>query len=373
MKLQVLQENLSHALAIASRFASTKAQLPVLANILLSAKKSKLLVSATNLETSISLFVGAKVESGGELTVPSRVVTDLISNLPGGPITLEVKKEQLKITTSGFTSKVSGMNSADFPSVSQQLGKGPLIFPKEKLINALGSVLFATSIDETRPILTGVLFIFKKGELILVATDGFRLSQKRLRLAKLKQQKQNRLILPKGVLSELLRLSSEEEEIGFSWKEGDNQVVFRVPNAILSSRVIEGEFPDFEKIIPETFKIKINLDREELLRAVRLASVFARDAANVVKISVKKDSMLLSAESSQAGSQETQVDAKVEGELGKRDFTVAFNYRFLEDFLGASRGEEIQIEFFDSSSPGVFTNPKDPDFLHLMMPVRIQG
>lgn len=382
MKLQVLQENLSQALNITSRFASTRAQLPVLANVLLSTKKNKLIVSATNLEISVSLAIGAKVRKEGEITVPARLMADLVSNLQVGAINLEAEKEKLKISSQNFSSDISGMNSSDFPAVPQSIGKGVLNLPKEDFLQGLSQVLFAASIDETRPVLTGVLFIFppagkqgNKNNFVLVATDGFRLSQKKMSLKPLKGQKEQRLILPKSALSELARLSGDEEEVRFAFREGDSQVVFSVDNAVLSSRVIEGEFPDFERIIPKEIDYKINLDKEELLRAVKLASVFARDSANVVKLSVKKDSIELSAESSQSGSQETQVDAKVENNSGKGDkeFEIAFNYRFLEDFLQVVEGDEVQLDFSNPNSPGIFTDPEDPNFLHLIMPVRTQG
>lgn len=373
MKLKTLQDNFSKAINTAARFASTRAQLPILGNILLSAKKNKLLVASTNLETSIAISVGGQVEKEGEITIPARVLADLVSNLASGQISLQSEKEQLEISAEGFSSSLSGMNSSDFPSVPINLGKETIKLAKDDFITAVSQVSFAASIDETRPVLTGVLFIFEKGNLSLIATDGFRLSQKRLSLNAQKKQKAQRIILPRSALSELSRLSTEEEEISFSFRDKDNQVVFGLLNAILSSRVLEGEFPNFEKIIPKSSNYKVDLDKEEMLRAVRLASVFARDSANIVKLAIKKGSVEFSAESAQAGQQKTQVDAKVKGEISKSGFEISFNYRFLEDFLNAVQGEEVQIEFSSSSAPGVFTDPKDKNFLHLIMPVRLQS
>jgi len=371
MKLQVLQENLSTALATASRFTSTRAQLPVLGNILLSGKKTKLLISATNLETSVSISVGAQIEKEGEITIPSRVITDIISNLPAGSVNLAVNKEQISVKAQNFESTVSGMNSADFPSIPQTTGKDSIKLEKDEFLKALSQVAFAASIDETRPILTGILFIYKKGELVLVGTDGFRLSQKRIPMKGI--QKTQNIILPKNALNELQRLSTDEDTIGFSFKKADNQVVFGIGRTVLSSRILEGEFPDFERIIPKSSKIKVNLDREEFLRAVKLAAVFARDSANIVKVKVRKGAVELSAESQASGSQETKVDAKVTGDPGKKGFEIAFNYRFLEDFLGAVKEDEIRIEFSATNAPGVFSDPKDKDYLHLIMPVKIQS
>lgn len=366
MKLQVLQENLSRASTIVSRFTSPKVQLPVLANVLFSAKKNKLLVSATNLEISICVSIGANVEEEGEITIPARVIADLISNLNPGQVNLTAEKEQLKISAQNFDSQISGMNSSDFPLVPQGVDKEAIKIPRGPFLEALSQVLFAVSIDETRPVLTGVLLILKNGKMVLVSTDGFRLSQKKINL---KTEKELKLILPRNALAELSRLSGEDEEIAFSFKKGESQVIFGIVNAVLASRIIEGEFPDFEKILPKAANVKVGADKEELLRAVKLSSVFARDSGNVVKFDIKKDSLAILAESARSGNQRAEIDAKIEGE----GFLIAFNYRFLEEFLNAVKGEDVSLEFSNPSSPGVFLDPKDPDFLHIIMPVRLQG
>jgi len=369
MKIKISQETLAKALVTASRFVSPKAQLPVLGNIYLSASKNRLQIAATNLETSSSLSLAGDVSKEGEITVPGRVITEIVSNLPSGNLTLEAEKEQLKLSTETFESVISGMNPADFPKVPSGIGKqGSLTLEKELFLQAVSQVSFAVSIDETRPILTGVLFIFQKDSLILVATDGFRLSQKKIKIGS--SPKAGRVIIPRSAILELTRFSAEEEEITMNFNQQENQVLFGIDNAILSSRILEGEFPDFEKIIPKETGTQILLDKEEFLRAIKLASVFAREAANIVKIEVGKTSLDVSAESQTSGSQTARVDAKVEG--GEK-LEIAFNYRFLEEFLHAVKGEEIKIELSGPSSPGKFVDTSDPDFLHLIMPVRVQG
>jgi len=371
MKVSVLQENLTEALHISSRFVSNKAQLPVLSNILISADKNKLLISATNLELSISLNVGAKVEEDGGITVPSRFITDLIGNLPSGTISLQAEKEQLKIERENFNSTLAGMNTSDFPSIPATLDKDSASLPGKEFIDALAQVLFAVSTDETRPVLTGVLLIFKEKEVVLVSTDGFRLSQKKLPFPSEKKVfAEQKLILPKSALTELSRLGGESEKIEFSFSKEESRIIFGIDSIVLTSRTIGGEFPDFEKIIPKTSSIKINLDKEEFLRGVKLASVFARESANVTKLNIGGDFVEIEAESSKSGSQKNRVDSKVEGDVEK-GLTIAFNYRFLEEFLGVVSGEDVEIELGDSNSPGIFKDPKDKDFLHLIMPVRL--
>lgn len=370
MKLQVLQEKLSRGLNIASRFASSRAQLPVLGNILLTTKKNKLLISSTNLEISVAISVGAQVKKEGDITIPARTITDLVGNLPNEVVNLEAKKEKMSVSTENFDSIVSGMNAGDFPDVPSSTRKGAIKLPGEQFQKALSQIIFAASVDETRPVLTGVLFILKKGSLTMVATDGFRLSQKKISVKGIKKKKT--IIIPKNALNELMRLAGDEEEIKFGIKNSDNQVIFGLSNITLTSRILEGEFPDFEKIIPDKSKYTVSVDKEEILRAVKLASVFARDSANIVKLSVAKKSLTVSAESQQSGEQETELDVKVGGSIGK-GFEIAFNYRFLEEFLNSVDGEGVEFKFSEPSSPGIFVDPKDKEYLHLIMPVKTQG
>lgn len=367
MKLQVLQESFSKALSTSLRFTSAKAQLPVLANILLSAKKNSLLISATNLEISASLSVGAKIEEEGEITVPAKTITDLVTNLERGQVTIETEKELLKITTDDFESAVSGMNASDFPAIPSSLDKEAFSVSKDVLLNALSKVVFAVSTDETRPVLTGVLAILRGSELLFVATDGFRLSQVKIKIPEVKEET---VILPKSSLSELPRLIGESDAVDVQIKKTENQVLFGVANGVLATRTIEGEFPAFEKIIPKESLYKVNLSKDDLLRSVKLASVFARDSANVIKLEVEKGSVGFYAESARSGKQHSKIDAKVLTE-GNEKLTIAFNYRFLEEFLQVVEGESVDLSFTDANAPGVFMDPKDPNFLHIIMPVRI--
>jgi len=366
MKIQVLQENLSKAVSTASRFSSSRAQLPVLANILLSVEKSKLVISATNLEISVSIPVGAKVEEEGEITIPAKTLSDIVVNLNPGTLELTSEKEVLTIKQGAFKSSLVGMNASDFPSLPKNLGKGETntidagVFSK-----ALTKVLFSATFDETRPTLTGVLCCKKKADTYLVSTDGFRLSKKKIITTSAKPSFD--AIVPKNVLSEIPRFFTTTENLEYSFDGKEKQVVFKIDGSLVSSRLIEGDFPDFEKIIPKEHSAVVNVDKNDFYRAVKLASVFARDSANVVKLEVQKDRVGVASESQYAGEQKNSFEAKVEGE----GLTVAFNYKFLEDFVQSVEGESIVMEFSGPQSPGVFKDPSDPDYLHLIMPVKI--
>jgi DNA polymerase-3 subunit beta len=370
MKLQISQENLSKAVSLASRFTSSRAQLPILGNILLTVNKNKLNVSSTNLEVSVSSQIAAKVDSEGEISIPSKVLLEIVSNLPKETLTLESDKEQLKINTSSFSSKVLGMNTSDFPKVPASISREKsLVLSSDKFFEALGKVLFSTSVDETRPILTGVLFILTKDSLTLVSTDGFRLSRKVVNVSSGKIDSL-KVILPKFVLSEINR-SSDSDEVAFEIQDKEKQALFGLGDVVLSSIILEGEYPDFEKIIPKNSICSVTLDKEDFLRAIKLSAPFARDNSNIVKIKILKGAVNVLAESSQAGNQEMKVDAKIEGE--SKDFEISFNFKFLEDFLDSVKGEEIKMEFVSTDKAGIFLDTSDKDYLHLIMPVRVQS
>lgn len=373
MKLKILQENLEKAINIAGRFSSSKAQLPILGNILFSARKNKLYVSSTNLEISASVQTGAKIEEEGEITIPAKVIIDLISNLPKDTIEFDSEKEHLKINSESFSSNVLGIDSTDFPKVPSFVDeKKSVQIHKDLFSEALSKILFATSMDETRPVLTGVFFILEKNKLTTVATDGFRLSKKKISLDDY-QGVENSIVIPKNILGEMSRGVFNSEYVYLEINEKEKQVLFGIGETVLTSRLLEGEYPDFEKIIPKKTEINVTLDKEELLRAVKLAAIFARESANVVKLKIMKDSVKISAESGQAGSQETRVDAKVEdgtSETSSGKFEIAFNYKYLEDFILSTKSEEVFMGFNTTSSAGVFKDTGDSDYLHLIMPVK---
>ncbi len=367
MKVTVLQEELTKALSLASKFVNNKAQLPILGNILFSTSGTKLYLSATNLEMSLSTSIGAKVDEEGEIAIPSRVVLELVGNLGKGQILLNAKKEKLKIEKDGFFADVLGVNTSDFPFIAKNLEGSLINFPTEEFLDVLSQIIFAVSEDQSRPVLTGVLFIFDKNKLTLVATDGFRLSMRSMSLKEnLPEGFSQKIILPKSSLSELVKIAAGTKEISFTYKKEENQVIFEVGDSIVATRIIEGDFPNFEKIIPKTKNTSINISKEDFLRAVKLSSVFARESSNSIKLVVKNGSVELYAESSSSGREQNIVEVKSEGP----EIEIIYNFKFLEDFLNSCKGEDVVVEFTDTTSPGVFRDVTRADFLHLIMPVR---
>ncbi|MEK7536780.1 MAG: DNA polymerase III subunit beta, partial [Patescibacteria group bacterium] len=281
MKTTVLQENLQKAVALSSHFVSSKAQLPILSNILLQAKKTKLIISSTNLETSVSTSIGSKTEEEGDIAVNGKTINDIVTNLTNDSIEIESMHEHLKLSSGSFKSKILGTNSSDFPKLPSIVDKKTFTLKTNEFIKSLSKVLFSVSTDETRPILTGVLFVSRDLKLSLVATDGFRLSEIKIKNeAKLPDL---RIIIPRAVLNELSKVD-EEENIEVYFDKENNQIVFGIGDTVFSSRIIEGEFPDYEKIIPTSSICTVNIDKNELEKALKLSSVFARDSGNIIKL-----------------------------------------------------------------------------------------
>lgn len=368
MKANILQEDFSKALLTTSRFVSTRAQLPILSNIVLKSVKTKILLMATNLEMSFVTTLGAKVEEDGEIAVPAKTAADLVSNLSKGSLSLSSKEEQLTISNENFESMLVGMAASEFPSIPLEI-TNPVFVTRDLFLKAISQVIFCTSSDETRPVLTGVLFIFDKNKLTLVATDGIRLSMKSIELSS--EVESGKTILPKNSLAELVRVAQSGERVGVEIRKSDSQVVFGSGNtaseSILSTRVIEGDFPPFEKIIPKSHSVIVKMDKSDLLRAVKASLVIARDSAYIGKLKIGKNNIELSSESARSGKQRFNIDARVEGD----PIEIMFNLHFIEEFLNNLAGEDVEVQILDQASPGLFRDPKDPDFLHLIMPVKL--
>jgi len=380
MKVSILQENLSKGLNIVSRFILPKAQLPILNNFLIKTEEGRLKLSATNLEIGINLWLGVKIENEGEICVPARNLTEYISLLPPQKINLETEKNLLKVSSESYEASFVGLSTSEFPLIPT-LNKKPEIYLKNKdFSSAISQVAFAAAQDEGRPVLNGVLFKIKKEKLILVATDGFRLSLKEI--SGLKNNKEidssQDLIIPTRALIEVGKIIGEiksENDLGLTITPESNQIIFSTPEIEVISRLIEGKFPDFEKIIPQKTKTQITVETEGLLQAVRAASIFAREAANIIKFEInisggKQETakLKISANNPQLGENKVTLEARGEGEGGK----IAFNSRYLLDFLNSVKSDLVSFEMTTSLNPGVFKPVNDNSYLHIIMPIRIQ-
>lgn len=368
MKLAVLQENLEKAVTVASRFVAVRGQLPILANILFSAEEGRLRVVGTNLELGVNYWIGAKIEIEGKITAPGRLMTELVASLPKDKVELVVDKEKLWVSCGGYKAELRGIGGAEFPEMPKDGGR-VLELTGQEFDQVVSQVAMAAAVDEGRPVLTGVRWKMGKDRLECVATDGYRLSVKTL---KIRNEEEKTLIIPARAVVEVGHISKslegKEAKVRLGQVKGGGQVVFDLGDVQVVARQLAGEFPAFEKIVPAESKIRLETDVEELLAGVRAAAIFARDNANIVRWKINKNGLVLTANSPQVGENQVEVEAKVEGEEGQ----IAFNSRYLLEFLGAVGKGEIRFEMTGGLSPGVFKLVGDESLIHIIMPVRVQ-
>jgi DNA polymerase-3 subunit beta len=371
MQFSLLQENLHTALSHVSRFTSGRSQLPILGNILFSTDSGRLRLSATNLELGINYWVGAKVETEGQFTIPTKEISEFVSYLSPGKLDFSLNDQLLlSLSSSQVESTFATQPAADFPQLpSFDPGKS-FQLDLSLLSQSVSQITFAAATDDSRPVLTAVYWCFTPTNFILAATDGFRLSFKSHPLPSgfVAPDQPIVFLIPNRTLSEVTKLAKNAKTVKVGLTPDEHQVVFVLDDLELVSRLIEGDYPDFQKIIPESTSTKLVLDRSELTQSIKIASVFARESANVVKFILHSSQLEITANAPQVGSNKVKLDAKVEGE----PLEIAFNYKFVADFLNVAKGETVTIDLNQPLTPAIFRDSADPDFQHIIMPVRIQ-
>ncbi|MBB1555268.1 DNA polymerase III subunit beta [Candidatus Saccharibacteria bacterium] len=367
MELTVTQENLSKALSTIGRVANGRSQLPILNNILLQTDGMQLLVAATNLEIAATMHIGAKMSSPGQITVPARLITEFVSSLPAGPVNLKVEGTHLHVKSGKFSSTIHGMDATEFPELPDieedyaiRYELNPADFKR-----ALSQTIMAASSDAARPVLTGVYWHSHNGHLYLAATDGYRLSQRRL----VATESTVSAIVPASSLQEVARnLHDDMDKIEVLFDE--NQARFRADGIEITSRLIDGNFPDYQQLIPdaELSKVTAVLDKAEFSRIVKVAGLFARDSGGSVTVNVSDVSQSVKVHSvaSELGENDSEAAAEVAGE-GQ----VTLNSRFIGDALSVLEGSRSMFRFSGKLSPCVLhDNVDQPDFIHIIMPLK---
>jgi DNA polymerase III subunit beta len=375
MKVSCLQENLARGLGTVARAVASRSTLPVLSNVLLATDGGRLRLTATNLEMGISCWIGAKVEEDGATTAPARTLVDLVNTLPNDRVDMElvVRTQTLKVRCGSFNNDLKCIDAQEFPPLPQATEEEGLTLNVEDLKEMINQVAFAASTDDARPVLTGVLLEIDGGQLTLAAADGFRLSVRKAHLSAPGTGKL-RAIVPARALSELGRILGDgDETVTMVLPPNRGQVIFRSKNVELVSQLIEGNFPDYQGIIPTTSGTRTVLPTAGFLKACKAADIFAREAAHSARLRITPGSelepgrVLVSATAAETGSNETMVDATVEGGA----LEIAFNVRFLVDVLGVIDTPNVALETNAASSPGVLRPVGRDDFLHVVMPMHL--
>jgi len=369
MKVSLLTNNLQKKLSFLNHAVSAKSQLPILLNLLLETDNGRLKVSTTDLEIGIETYIPCTIEEEGATTLPAKTFTELINSLPDDMITLQSTDATLEVSSKRTKSTFQTTNKEEFPALYEEKGEKIATLPESELHKDFSSVVFSSSVDTTRPALSGVLVRKEAEGFLLVATDGYRLSLKHYKVANNTASDEQSFIVPARVFKELLAISEEESGIEMFVSQGSNQILFSKGQTLLVGRLIEAEFPNFEKIIPSDFSVSVQFDSEEMQQAVKICSIFARDAANIIKFSFHKDHITVSSQSSSVGENTVDVDAKLSGEENE----IAFNARYLLDLFANVQTKDMVFEMTGPLNPGVFKIKDDTSFLHLIMPIRVQG
>lgn len=369
VKLSVMQENLARGLSVVSRAVSSRSTLPVLANVLLRTEDAGLKLTATNLEIGITYWVPGKVEVDGAVTVPARLLTDLVGSLPSAErVDLELQgADTLHLSSGPFETHVKGIDADEFPAI-QAAGERPTTRINQGLLRrSLEETIFAAASDEARPILTGVLARFDGDHLTLAAADNYRIAVRGLGI--LDSVPDTSVVIPARALAEVVRvLADVDDPVDVVLSPARNQVLFHLEGIDLVSRLIDGQFPNYQQVLPEGHTTRAVVDRAELLKAVRPAALIASASANIVKVAVAADGAegLTVTATAEVGDYEGQVAAEIEGD----GTTIAFNARYLADVLANVEAEQFAIELNGPLSPGVFRPVGDEEYVHVVMPVR---
>jgi len=367
MRVRVLQERLAKALNIVSRVAaSTRTAMPILSNILIRAEGTKVALTATNLELAAVDFLNAKIEKEGTITVPAKLLAEFVSNLPRGiDVEMVAKDNKLTVRAGAYRSVMNGIVADDFPELPQIDERKAVIFKMgvEDFKSAISEVVVASSNDTTRPALTGVYFNTHEGALYIAATDGYRLAERKF-IEKVVSEVFT--IVPTTSLQEVLRsVTDDVEEVEMLFD--DTQVRFRLGEIEITSRVIDGSFPDYRQLIPKRTDVKVEVNKEEFVRMAKMAGLFARESGGSVVCETRKidKQFLISAVASELGENTSYIAADV-----NEDGKVVLNCRFLMDAVNATSEESLSFGFSGKLAPVVIRNIKSKDYTHIIMPLK---
>lgn len=361
MRISILLDKFKKGLNAVDRIVASKNTLPILNNVLIKTEENQVVLSATDLEIGINYYLGGKIEGEGSITVPGRVLSSFVNSLDEEKILLETSDGILFAKTDKSEANINGMPADDFPIIPKVIGREILEIDGNVLKTALSQVVFSASYDESRPVLTGVYFIIGDGILKLVATDSYRLAEKTINLPTADKAE---FIVPAKTVHELVRILSGGEKVKIVVSE--NQVMFLLPDMDLTSRIIEGEYPNYEQIVPKTFKTQTKVGTAELANTIKTANFFARENANNVKMTFHKDHILVEATSSQLGNFKSQIPCEMLGEENE----ISFNAKYLLDALGGVDTGKVNLEIIGKLNPGVIRPDKGSGIMYIIMPLR---
>ncbi len=383
MKISCTQENLNQGLFFVSHIASKNTALPILNNVLIQSTEGMIKLSATNLEIGINCVIRGKIEEKGEFTVQSKLLADYVNLLPKQQIDLKIlnnlKDDQnqiLEVKCKNYSTKIKGQPATDFPLIPQIERKNAYILDCQNFRQAINQVIFAVSISENRPEINGILFDFNGKNLVMAATDSYRLAEKRIELSKKSISVPQKVIVPSRTLQELQRiLGSFKDPASISDIENieiylaENQILFTLGNVEIISRLVEGQYPDYQQIIPKESNTQAILGINDLIKATKTASLFARSGIYDVNLDfiVEKNELAVSSANNQLGENISQLACEISGKKNN----IVVNYRYLLDGLQNIDSDQVEIKIIDSASPCIVkSGDKNSNYLYIIMPIK---
>ena len=372
MIVSILQENLAKSLNIVSKAVDGNPPLPVLGNVLLETEDSRLKLSATNLEMSISVWIGAKVEQAGSITLPARTFSELVNNLSKERVDLRLDADThtINLRCGIQTTNLRGISADEFPPINHN-EKADLYLEGKTLREMIVQTVFAAAKEQNRPILTGVYVKLDDRKLTLAAADGYRLAVREAEIDEKFDPAQD-MVVPARAMGEISRIIEDDQEVGLSLPSQRDAITIFLPNITISSQLLSGRFPDFAAIIPRSFVTTTTMYTNDLLIVCQRAEIFARDNANSASLSVtpargagEPAEVLIAGKSAERGDSEGMLDANAEGE--KLD--ISFNIRYLIDVLRVIKEERVVFESNGPENPGVLRPENRNDFVHVIMPM----
>lgn len=374
MKVSVTQQNLAHGLSVVSRAVSPRSTLPVLSNILVATDEGRLRLSATNLELGITCWIPAQIAEEGSTTVPARTFADLVGALPTDNVHLELnaRTQTLNVSCGTSVTDIKGIDAQEFPPMPVPDLNDGVDLNVADFKEMIQQVVFSASTDEARPVLQGVSLSVSGTDIVMAATDGFRISVRKALLSN-PIHKALKIIIPARALSELARIATDgEQSVSMVVPSARGQVVFRTRDAELVSQLIDGNFPDYNAIVPRSFKTRTVASTSFLLKACRRAEIIARDGSNIVQLNIQPQEgapgeIEISAQSEETGASENKVEATIDGV----QLRIAFNVRFLREVLEVIKSPNVALETNANNTPGVVRPVGDDQYVHVIMPMHL--
>jgi DNA polymerase III subunit beta len=365
MKVICTRENLNNGLSVVNHLASHNTNLPILNNVLINAKDGIITLATTNLEIGVKATIRGKIESEGTYTVPARLFSEYVSLLPNENINIELEQDGLSVSCKNSQTQIKGMSAEDYPLIPDVSTESKISIDMESFKEMLSQTIFAATLDDNRPEISGAFFKFKNKDLIVATTDSYRLAEKRIKVDGSISQN---IIIPLKTLQELSRILGNSNEKNIEIFLNENQVVFSFDNILLTSRLIDGNYPDYEQIIPTEEKTTTRVGVSELIKAIKGAALFCKTGINDIKMTIipSKGEVVILSTNSGLGENITSIKAEIKGE----EVEIVFNYRYLLDGLNNLQSDQVIIKTSNQGAPGVFIPSNKEGYLYIVMPIR---